>query len=75
MAINSISPLLSRFNHLLISAYFVKLACKAIYIHVEVLYSRLTDKERNELIAKFNDPNLDIVGLVLMYNVASQGSL
>ncbi|ELR04658.1 hypothetical protein GMDG_01517 [Pseudogymnoascus destructans 20631-21] len=57
-----------------VSAWFIETVLKSIYIRAEVLHAGLNDLQRIALIQEFNDPQSDLVVLVMMYQVSSQGA-
>jgi hypothetical protein len=59
------------YKEFLINAYYIKLIYKALYIYVKVLYFNLINKEHLNLFIKFNNKNLNLIAMVIMYNVTS----
>lgn len=57
-----------------VSAWFIETVLKSIYIRAEVLHAGLNDRQRIALIREFNDPHSDLMVLVMMYRVSSQGA-
>ncbi|ELR07180.1 hypothetical protein GMDG_08307 [Pseudogymnoascus destructans 20631-21] len=57
-----------------VSAWFIETVLKSIYIRAEVLHAGLNDLQRIALIQEFNEPQSDLVVLVMMYQVSSQGA-
>jgi len=57
-----------------ICAYFYELLCKALYIRCETMHSGLSDAQRADLNTEFNDVDSDLVVLIAMYQVNSQGA-
>ena len=54
-------------------AWFWEIVLNFIYINTETLESKLSYKERVEMVKRFNDPNSDTKVLILHYNVSAQG--
>ena len=58
---------------ILISALFIELTYKLVYVHVKNLYAGLQDTKRVELVKQFNNPEGSLLVLVIMYQVSAQG--
>lgn len=54
-----------------LSALFIELVAKLIYVQAAVLHAGLSDAERIELVNKFNNPNDRLTVLIIMYQVSS----
>lgn len=54
-----------------LSALFIELVAKLIYVQAAVLHAGLSDAERIELVNKFNDPNDRLTVLIIMYQDSS----
>ena len=56
-----------------LNAKFYEDSLRAAWVHVEVLHSKLTHKQRQKLIDDFNDSKSSLQVLVVMNEVSSQG--
>ena len=55
-------------------AWFWEIALNYLYIHSETLESKLSYKERVEMVKRFNDRESPLKVLILHYNVSAQGT-
>ena len=56
------------------SAWFLKIACRAIYVDTEVLHAGLSNQEQIDLVRWFNDFKNSLTVLIIMYAVSAQGA-
>lgn len=55
-------------------AWFWELLIQWTYVGASVMHSALSNEDRQKLVVAFNDPNSDLLVLIIMYLVGSQGT-
>lgn len=56
-----------------LTAQFWEIACNLVYVECATLHSGLSDKERVDLVNRFNDPEDSLTVLIIMHTVSAQG--